>query len=818
MKQIVCGFAIGVGVWGVACPAEAAIVSWSRMTPNGYRLLVDASGAWAISAPGGKRLLSSSEAPWQVGFGRTQATHFFGTFRFAVPEPRWQALPAGPVRLERTRDGALRVQLGAPDQPGAVRLRFQASGPSGFRIEADACDARATRLQARLRRDPALPLYGFGARTNACTQAGRLVENWVQEGGNGKSERPFFGVSNFPTASHVPVPFCLSPAGFGLAIDGAERSVWDVGTQRAEQLGAEIDSGHLALTIDVAPEPAQVLAAYTARVGRPHMPPEWAFAPTEWGKGGSQAVREKARLLRQHGVPASALWFEDWVGLETGPLPGLTHLPWGRWVPDERHYSELASLNRELETAGFKSLGYFNPFLSQADPHAQLPLNSGYALRDPEGRPQFSLGPYGWLGHLDPTHAGARQWAFDRLTDFARQGFDGAMVDFGEWVPPDARFADGSTGWAQHNRYPDLWAALHRSFWERARPDGDFLFYTRAGWTAAARQATYMWAGDQNTDWGEDDGFPTALRAILSAGLSGIPLMTHDVAGFATLGERGVTKELYSRWVAFGAFSTFMRSHSGQKPSRNWHIFSDAETTALHRRYARAHMDLLPYRQAVVRQAVETGLPAMRHLMLAFPEDRTARGIDDAYMLGPDLLVAPIFTEGARERQVWLPEGSWYDWWSGRRVSGGQWLRVPAPLDALPVFARAGAILPLLPPGIMTTLPSADPAVPGREAYANQRVLRVFAGPSQSFALADGVTVTSRTPRSRAEQPLVPLRAFVQGRRVALLRVGSERLVRFTARAGQPVYVRFETEAGPWTLHWRERKDHDRQVTLRLVT
>jgi alpha-glucosidase (family GH31 glycosyl hydrolase) len=295
----------------------------------------------------------------------------------------------------------------------------------------------------------------------------------VQEGGNGKTDRPVFGISNHPTASHVPIPFCLSTAGFGLTIEGARRSTWDVGLDRPSGLGVTVEGDRAALLLDVGPTPAAILQLHTARIGRPTMPPLWAFGPTEFGKGGTDAVWRKARMLREAGVPASAIWYEDWVGLQHGPLPGLTHLPWGRWVVDPAHYPDVGGLNARLEALGFKSLGYFNPFLSDGDPHAREAFEQGYALKDAAGRTVFSPGPFGMVAHLDPTHPGARRWAFERLAAFERLGFDGAMVDFGEWVPPEARFADGSTGWEQHNRYPDLWAGLHRAFWDQARPDGD---------------------------------------------------------------------------------------------------------------------------------------------------------------------------------------------------------------------------------------------------------------------------------------------------------------------------------------------------------
>ncbi|MEB3330548.1 MAG: TIM-barrel domain-containing protein [Candidatus Sericytochromatia bacterium] len=792
---------LGVAALALGLTPPPGVLAAPRLPPptearlaleTGHVLVASATGRWELHDPAGKRLLASDAvAPLRLGRGRLEVSHLFGTFRFHLPAPAWAA-PVGAGRLGRDAGGGLVLEQ------GDVTWRFARVGPASVRVAVAARRPGTSRLALGLRVDPRDRLFGFGARTNACHQAGRRVENWVQEGGNGKAEQPLFGVSNHPTASHVPLPFCLSTAGFGLTIEGARRSTWEVGLDRPSGLGVTVEGDRAALLLDVGPTPAAILRVHTARIGRPTMPPLWAFGPTEFGKGGTEAVWRKARFLREAGVPASAIWYEDWVGLEHGPLPGLTHLPWGRWVPDLGHYPDVGGLNARLEALGFKSLGYFNPFLSQGDPHAREAFERGYALKDAAGHTVFSPGPFGPVAHLDPTHAGARRWAFERLSAFERLGFDGAMVDFGEWVPPEARFADGSSGWEQHNRYPDLWAGLHRTFWEQARPDGDFVCYTRAGWTGAARAATYMWAGDQNTDWGEDDGFPTALRAILSAGLSGVPLMTHDIAGFATLGDRGVTKELYFRWVAFGAFSTFMRTHSGQKFSLNWRLDSDAETLAHHRRYARAHMALLPYRRAVVREAVETGLPAMRHLWLAFPSAREAREVDDAYMLGPELLVAPVLTPGATTRRLWLPPGTWIDWWSGRREAGGRWLEVPAPLDALPVWVRAGAAVPVWPEGVMTAVPGADPSVPGPAAVAGTLQVRLFPGPGRRFTLAEGTRLVHQPPTG-AGVAATPRAATLDGRPVALTREGRAWVVRARA-AGREATLEVETAAGPWRL------------------
>ncbi|MBM3271391.1 MAG: hypothetical protein FJZ01_27460 [Candidatus Sericytochromatia bacterium] len=724
---------------------------------SGYRLCLDRSaGTVTLRDRDGEAVAATAPAPpgdpdrfapFGLAEAEVSAFQLFGIFQFTVRQGPWQGPESAPDRVEVHGDRIV-AYYPLPAAGETLRLTLAAAGHGGFGIRvAPTRPERWGRAAIRWLLAPGEGVFGLGSRTNACNQRGMRLQHWVEEGGNGKSDFPVFGVSNVPGSSHVPIPFMLSTRGYGLLANTTRRTVWDAGRDRPDVLRLEADAPDLDLTVLAGPRPADVLRRLTDRIGRPDMPPYWAMAPAEFGKGGTAAVRRKARLLRAEGIPASAMWFEDWVGLEHGPLPGLTHLPWGRWVSDPGHYPDLADLNADLERTGFKSLGYFNPFVHKDDPLATDLLATGGVLRDRSGAPLWWSGPFGLLNQVDPTHPEARAWMHARLAEFERLGFDGAMVDFGEWTPHGAVFHDGRTGADLHNAYPDLWAQVHRTFWRRARPDGDYVFYTRSGYTAAARSATYMWAADQNTDWGRDDGFPTALTAILTAGLSGVPLMTHDVAGFATLGDRASTRGLYYRWLAFGAYSTFMRTHSGQKPARNWHLERDAATLALHRRYAREHMALAPYRYAVVREATETGMPAMRPLFLEFPDDPAARAVEDQYMLGPYLLVAPVFAEGATARDVYLPPGTWFEQRSGKLYEGGRQHRVPAAIEDIPVFVREGAILPRLADDVMTLLPSADAAVPGLEAATRTLRLRCYPGPERTLRLADGTVVRNRPPR-----------------------------------------------------------------------
>ncbi|MEB3204302.1 MAG: TIM-barrel domain-containing protein [Candidatus Sericytochromatia bacterium] len=677
------------------------------------------------------------------------ATQLLGIFAFRGGDRDWKDLPLSP--LPWTEPGMAPLAWwpvpGAPWRGLALEVASRPDGGLDLKYRWVGGGDAPTRLALSWSLGAEEGLYGLGSRTNALDQHGRILPCWVEEGGNGKSERPLPGVGNVPWSSHAPVPFLLSSAGYGLLAGTTARTVWDLGATDPARLRLTLDDPSPTLSVWTGAAPDEVLARATAAMGRPRVPPAWVMAPAEWGKGGQEAVLARARRLREARVPFSALWYEDWVGLQHGPLPGLTHMPWGRWQADPASYPDVRGLNRSLNAMGLKALGYFNPFVPGDHPQRAVLEGLGGVVRDAAGHPMDWPGPFGLLSMLDLWSEGLRPWVEERLQAFAEDGFSGGMVDFGEWLPHGAVLSGGRNGATAHNAYPVAWADLHRRFWERARPDGDWLTYVRAGYTGTPASCTYMWAADQDTDWGEADGFPSALTAILTAGLSGIPFMTHDVGGFATLGGPPRTPELLARWLAFGAFSSVMRTHSGQKPALNAQTDGSPQMLELTRKWAGWSMATLPYRHALVAEAARTGLPVMRPLWLSWPADPLCRDMHDTYTLGPDLLVAPVFRPGATKRRLYLPRGTWYDFWDGSVRKGGRWHEVEAPLDHLPVMVREGAILPLLPEGIDTVLEAEDPVL--RDGSAAAASLRIWTWPGRpdmqrTLTLADGTTLAHR--------------------------------------------------------------------------
>ncbi len=212
------------------------------------------------------------------------------------------------------------------------------------------------------------------------------------------------------------------------------------------------------------------------------------------------------------------------------------------------------------------------------------------------------------------------------------------------------------------------------------------MSFARSGWTGVHAVASVHWIGDQECTWSEYDGLPTVVPAMINLGLSGIPVSTHDVAGFS---GGPSTKALFMRWTELGAFSPIMRTHDGNKKMENWRWNDDAESEAHFVRFAKIHTALQADLGRWRDEAADTSIPMVRHLMLEFPDDVATWDVSDAFMLGDTWLVAPITEEGATQREVYLPDGAtWFHAWTDEQHEGGQTIVIDAPVGSPPVFSR----------------------------------------------------------------------------------------------------------------------------------
>jgi alpha-glucosidase (family GH31 glycosyl hydrolase) len=642
---------------------------------------------------------------------------------------------------------------------------------------------------------------GFGAQTWATEHRGETIPIWVVEQGIAKvtPDDPGTALAGEPYDSYLPVPWFLSSAGYGVSLASTAYATFEMCTEsHPDSWRLTTWDRTMSWHVLAGDTPRELVSAYTEVAGRAlRTPPDWFYAPMNDAVRGQQNVERVAKLIRDNDIASSVIWTEDWIGLgSTSSGFRLSH----DWDVSEPDYPELKAMTDDLHAAGYRFLGYFSPFIpdsantsggpatlpsgEQLELHPQnepkwSEANEGeHWFRNPDGDPYLmATPPFTGLGAaLDVTDDEAVEWFQGWVERAEALGLDGSMTDFGEWVPFDSQFADGRSGAAVHNEYPLLWQQANREVWERLRPDGDYLFYVRSGTTGTGRSAPAVWAGDQNTSFDRLDGLASVVTMGTNLGLSGIAYYGHDIAGYS--GFPGLdqipttTKELFLRWAAIGAYTPMMRTHHGSLYGDNWSFEGapnpgdrarptpDPETLDAWKRLADEHISLFPYLKAYGDQAAATGLPIMRDPILVvpddpvfageLPDDEALRSFTDAalpegelfqYFLGDELMVAPVIDEGATGRPVYLPRGGWVEIHSGERFEGPAVIAAEAAVGEIPVYARAGSLIPRLPSGVETLVPIDNPEVVDHTDVADTLVIDVFAGAAGRFELADGTVL-----------------------------------------------------------------------------
>jgi alpha-glucosidase (family GH31 glycosyl hydrolase) len=626
----------------------------------------------------------------------------------AAPVAAAQDVDAGSLRA--TTDGGTLVLR----QPGhdEATLRLTATAPAGtertvqrvgeglirVRLRAPAGTARTT---ARFARPDGERFLGFGERSDAVVRTSGEVQHRVTEGPYQPAELPLLaafipppGFNARRDATYFPVPWLLSTRGYGVLVEDDPTSRHELGSPWS----VSVDGDVLTLLVVAGPTPAEVLRRFTAHVGRqPAVAPE-ALGPWWQVRDGGQLSDEQAlERLRGAGALGSI------VQTSTHYLPCADHLA--------RRDAERAR-TAAFEAAGLTNVTYFNPMLCTTHPRYAEARDRGLLTRTRLGGPyeyRYTGSKVFVVGQLDAHAAGTPGFVRELLSAATADGHRGWMEDFGEYTPDDAVAANGATGSAAHNAYP---REYHELFQAAAPPRA--IRYVRSGWTGSAKSSPVVWGGDPTTDWGFD-GLQSAVRTGLSMGLSGVSRWGSDIGGFFALSTKQTSPELFNRWIQVGFASGVMRTQ-GNGFTLNKDVagrraeITDPDVLPVWARYAQLRTRLLPELQRAEAAYDATGIPVMRQLALAFPQDRESVARDDEWLLGDDLLVAPVLRPGQTERRVHLPPGRWVDLWRStdaglrtlrapRVLVGGQDVTLPAPADELPILVRYGAALELLPTG-----------------------------------------------------------------------------------------------------------------------
>lgn len=535
-------------------------------------------------------------------------------------------------------------------------------------------------------------LWGGGEQMSYFALNGRKFPIWTSEPGVGRepgtpltdqasADGSFAGGDYWTT--NYPEPTVLCSGGWAFSLANAEYVEFDATLEGRLRVLVWSD----AVSIDFFEgSPADLTRQLGARFGPRPALPEWALGGAVVGLKQGEASFERLEALIDAGAAVSGLWCEDWVGIRETSFGRRLFWDW-QWNADR--YPELPARIAALKARGIRFLGYVNPYLAVDGPLYPEAAAHGFFARELTSEEPYAV-DFGEFraGVVDFTNPAAAEWFAEevigkRMLDF---GLDGWMADFGEYLPTDLRLHDGDP-MQEHNRWPVRWAEVNaRAVASRGRT-GDVLWFMRAGHTGVQAHCPLLWAGDQSVDFSRHDGIGTVITAALSSGLVGNAFSHSDVGGYTSLFGNVRTPELLLRWYELGAFSPVMRTHEGNRPDDNLQIDSTSELIDGFVRWSCVHAQLAPYVQHLVAEAQVTGLPAQRALFLHYPDDAGAFTIQDQYLYGADMMVAPVIEAGAAERRVYVPEGTWRHVWSGRDYGPG-WHDVPAPIGEPPVFTR----------------------------------------------------------------------------------------------------------------------------------
>ncbi len=599
----------------------------------------------------------------------------------------------GNFRIEDTPTGARtltqwRAVEGGVEFDGA-RLAWQ-----GATLTLTATDPAYDRMHLRFHAEPGETVWGGGEQMSYLALNDRRYPMWTSEPGVGRDkateltramDAEGMAGGDYWTTNY-PQPTFLTSRWLAVHLDASCYSVLDFTDPAAHAV--EVWSNRARFELFAAEGPQPLVSQLAQRFGRQPPLPDWAIGGAIVGlKDGARSFDRLEKFV-DAGAAIAGLWCEDWAGVRETSFG--RRLFWD-WRFDQRRYPELPQRIADLAARGIRFLAYANPYLADDGILYQAARDQGHLClrRDSDEVYLVDFGEFD-CGVLDFTRAESREWFAETVLgrEMLDIGIAGWMADFGEYLPVDVRLADGSDPMEAHNRWPVLWAEVNAAAIESRDMTGEAVFFMRAGFSGVQAHCPLLWAGDQSVDFTRHDGIGTVVTAALSAGLVGNAYSHSDCGGYTSLLGNVRSEELMQRWCELAAFAPVMRSHEGNRPDDNLQFDSTAALLSCFARWSRVHAALAPYVRALSDDAAENGLPLQRPMFLHYPDQPELFAVQDQYLYGPDLMVAPVIEEGAVARQVILPgRAPWRHVWTGHDFAPGTHM-VDAPVGQPPVFYR----------------------------------------------------------------------------------------------------------------------------------
>ena len=686
----------------------------------------DASGTPMLESAGSAtiepRAVVQPTEPAPLGGELPKGPTLYAPLAFVVGTQHLAQIPGGPWEANILAGTAAGVAFHATRVEdvqavaGSVELTVATNDPSGRTLKLAIAPAGNGGVRVSVRPQPAdgvtlmsdafgaLPtdaFRGFGGRHHALDQRGHDFTGWVQQQNTGAGYfQPLADVlpgggenylfPNGASAAYYVAPQFVSQR-YSFLLERDELSRWRMGSDADEAWQVSVAAPALDYSV-VTGAPQATIAALTQLTGRHRAPPPWVTGVildrstipfTQTPAQYEQQVRDDLAKIAELGLTVSGYRIEGWFEL----------------APEVRR--ELAA---EFHGRGISVLAYFRAFVAPdtagtEDPAVfQEAIGNGYVATTAAGTPYLFGGNFfGPSALIDFTNPDALVWWKDRIKAVLDEGVDGFMQDFGEQTMGDMQFADGRNGMDLHNGYLRLYHRATREAideWLVSHPGHDDIwFFTRAGYAGLDGTAAYEgsnFAGDGNTDFSRSSGLAAQAPDMLNRAIGGAYGFTTDIGGYFDFVSPATTKELFIRWAQWAVLSPVMRLHGSVNAGTHMPWIYDAETVGIWKQLTALRLRAQPLIQRLWTEAAATSTPITRPLWLAYPDDTAAATQDQQWLLGPDVLVAPVVTEGATARAVYFPAGCWQHGSSGAQYNGPAAVEVPAPLNELPYFFRCG--------------------------------------------------------------------------------------------------------------------------------
>jgi alpha-D-xyloside xylohydrolase len=520
-------------------------------------------------------------------------------------------------------------------------------------------------------------IYGLGERFGPLVKNGQVVDIWNADGGTSSEQ------------AYKNVPFHISNRGYGVLVNNPGHVSYEIGSETVERVQFSVRGESLEYYVVGGGDTAGVLERYTALTGRPARLPAWPYGL--WLSTSFTTDYDEATVttfidgMAERELPLSVFHFDCFW---------MREFNWCDFEWDPRVFPDPDGMLARLHDKHLRVCVWINPYIGQRSPLLEDGKKNGYLVTRPDGSVwQWDLWQAG-MALVDFTNPDATAWYQGHLRRLVAQGVDAFKTDFGERIPLDVDYFDGSSPERMHNLYAQRYNEAVFEVLEDTKGKGEAIVFARSA-TAGGQTMPVHWGGDNTSSF---ESMAETLRGGLSLALSGFGYWSHDIGGFEGSPDPGVFK----RWLVFGLLSSHTRLHASQNYRVPW-LFDEKEgrdeadpqsAVSVTRRFAQLKNQLMPYLYAAGLEAHRRGTPMMRPMQLAFPGDPAVAYLDRQYMLGPDLLVAPVMSaDGTVE--FYLPEGRWTNWWTDEVVEGGRWRRETHDFDTVPLYVRESAVIPL---------------------------------------------------------------------------------------------------------------------------